>query len=81
MAYLPKSQIKPNLYTKGEEYYLNNQSYKGYYYVTSTGEAYTGKHPGDLPNELLTQKIEEQPSDAVTTIPWRFKYNLLNYGY
>lgn len=69
MAYLPKSQIKSNLYTKGEEYYLNNQSYKGYYYLTSTNEVYTGKHPGDLPNELLVQKIKEQSSDETTTLP------------
>lgn len=69
MAYLPKSQIKSNLYTKGEKYYLENKSYKGYYYLTSQNQAYTGKHPGDLPNSLLTEVFKEQPSDIVTEIP------------
>lgn len=69
MAYLPKSQIKSNLYTKGEEYYLDNKSYKGYYYITSQNQAYTGKHPGDLPNNPLNTKTKEQPSDVVNTIP------------
>lgn len=68
MAYLPKSQIKPNLYTKGEEYYLNNQSYKGYYYLTSTNKAFTGKYPGDLPNTPLQPQKPEQTSDFVDSI-------------
>lgn len=69
MSYLPKSQIKPNLYTKGEEYYLNNTSYTGYYYLTSKNQAFTGRHPGDLPNTILTPKEKEQPSDLVTSKP------------
>ena len=46
--YYPKSQIKPNLYTSGNEYALEstpNNSYKGHYYKTSIGKSYTGKTP------------------------------------
>ncbi|MDB4378196.1 hypothetical protein N9Z41_00350 [bacterium] len=63
--YYPKSQVKSNLYTKGKEYqYSNSQlEYKGYYYLTSQNQVYTGKHPGDLPNTLLVPiiNIESQP--------------------
>jgi hypothetical protein len=53
--YYPKSQIKTNLYTNGNEYSLSttNESYKGYYYEISTGQQYTGKNPQDGPNILL----------------------------
>lgn len=39
--YYPKSQIKESLYTKGKEYTLVNteKEYKGYYYLTSNGDA------------------------------------------
>lgn len=55
--YYPKSQIKTNLYTNGGEYILSStqQEYKGYYYETSNGSAYTGKTPEDKPNVLLTK--------------------------
>lgn len=63
--YYPKSQIKSNLYTKGKEYqYSDSQrEYKGYYHITSQGQTYTGKHPGDLPNDSLDPiiNIESQP--------------------
>lgn len=59
--YYPKSQIKNNLYTNGDEYVLSTtqQSYKGYYYETSNGGKYTGKFPDDGSNILL---IELTPS-------------------
>jgi len=59
--YYPKSQIKTNLYTNGDEYILstNQQNYKGYYYKTSNGDKYTGKFPDDGSNILL---IELTPS-------------------
>lgn len=68
--YYPKSQIKPNLYTKGKEYqYSNNkQEYKGYYYVTSQGQYYTGKHPGDLPNTQITL-INPTPTPILDNTP------------
>jgi hypothetical protein len=52
--YYPKSQIKTNLFTNGDEYYIstNGESYKGYYYKTSNGQVFTGKTPDDRPNIL-----------------------------
>lgn len=53
--YYPKSQIKEKLYTNGGELQLENsqQEYKGYYFLTSKQEAYTGKNPQDKPNNRL----------------------------
>ena len=47
MPYFPKSQIKANLYTSGEEFYIVNTSifYKGYYYKLGNGKYYSGKSP------------------------------------
>lgn len=69
--YYPKSQIKSNLYTKGKEYqYSNSQlEYKGYYYLTSQNQAYTGKHPGDLPNNLLTPIINVKTQSPLSVAP------------
>ena len=55
MAYIPKSQIKTNLFTEGGEYLLsnNNSSYKGYYYKLANGKKYTGSSPNNGPNKLL----------------------------
>ena len=53
--YYPKSQIKTNLYTNGDEYILSTtqEPYKGFYYEISNGNKYTGKNPQDTPNILL----------------------------
>lgn len=50
--YYPKSQIKTNLYTNGNEFYLSTtgESYIGYYFKTSSGETFTGRTPDDRPN-------------------------------
>jgi hypothetical protein len=55
--YYPKSQIKTNLYTNGNEFSLSTtkEGYTGYYYETSTGQQYTGKNPQDGPNISLQQ--------------------------
>ena len=55
MAYYPKSQVKTNLFTNGDEYILstNKDRYKGYYYLTATGKAYSGKSPGNGYNVKL----------------------------
>jgi hypothetical protein len=56
MLYYPKSQIKPNLYTNGNEYVFSTtkEEYKGYYYEVSNGQKYTGKNPQDGSNILLS---------------------------
>jgi hypothetical protein len=54
--YYPKSQIKTNLYTNGEEFVFlsSNQPYAGYYYKISTGKYFSGRTPDDKPNfELI----------------------------
>jgi hypothetical protein len=74
MAYYPKSQIKTNLYTNGNEfvYKANQESYKGYYFTTSKGKFFTGKSPTDgTPLELLTFSDTEvdKYNVAIPTIP------------
>ena len=58
MKYYPKSQIKTNLYTGGNEFVLfsTKEDYKGYYWGTSTGEFFTGKTPSDTPTLKLIAK-------------------------
>ena len=48
-SYFPKSQIKPNLITDGNEYMIlsTGTPYSGFYYKISTGQKYTGKTPQD----------------------------------
>ena len=55
MTYYPKSQIKTNLYTNGEELILSNtnEDYIGYYYEISNGDKFTGKYPNDGRNIAL----------------------------
>jgi len=61
--YYPKSQIKTNLHTQGKEFIIasTGQDYKGYYYMTSKGQAYSGKTPSDSPTQLL-QTTTQNPS-------------------
>jgi hypothetical protein len=65
MSYYPKSQIKIDLYTNGEEFLLSptNIPYKGYYYETSNNTKYSGKHPGDGFNHILIPISEFKPGD------------------
>lgn len=53
--YYPKSQIKPNLYTNGDEYALatDKQPYTGPYYSLSNGQLFSGKFPGQGKNIAL----------------------------
>ena len=57
MAYIPKSQIKENQFTSGEEWYYakNNKSYTGYYYELASGKVFTGRNQNDPPNEEITK--------------------------
>jgi hypothetical protein len=64
--YYPKSQVKTNLYTNGEEYsFLNsNSSYIGYYYKTSDGRYFSGRTPNESPSFEL---IKISPVNSTTT--------------
>jgi len=54
--YYPKSQIKTNLYTNGDEYQTpDGIPYKGFYWRTSSGKFYTGKNPNDSPIKTLSE--------------------------
>jgi hypothetical protein len=77
MAYYPKSQIKTNLYTNGNEYIVSTtgEFYQGYYYEISTGQKYTGATPNKPPNILLTlpqqiqgSEVNPETSKFITTI-------------
>jgi hypothetical protein len=58
MPYYPKSQIKTNLYTNGEELFtINGQSYIGYYHQLSNGKTFSGKTPQDIPNFELFSDV------------------------
>ena len=61
--YYPKSQIKTNLYTNGDDYILSTtkENYKGYFYELSNGGRYTGKSPSNPPNILLTTTLPTDP--------------------
>ncbi len=73
MKYYPKSQLKTDLYTKGNEFVTSqtNLPYKGYYWGVSTGEFFSGKNPEDRPSYRLspissvnqdTLRVEQSPA-------------------
>ena len=66
MTYYPKSQIKTNLYTNGNEYIfpITEEEYIGYYYEVSTGDTFTGKNPNDGPNERII--LDDHPIRGLT---------------
>jgi len=59
--YIPKSQIKDNLFTPGGEWFYvsNNSPYTGFYYQLANGKAYTGKDQNTPPNEEIYQNISK----------------------
>ena len=61
--YIPKSQIKSNLFTGGKEFIRidNNLPYNGHYYKTSKGKFYTGKTPEEGLNVELIPSSPSQP--------------------
>ena len=58
IKYYPLSRVRTNLYTEGG-WYLNGNAYRGPYYLTYDGKAYTGSNPATGPNELLTNVPKE----------------------
>ena len=63
--YYPKSQIKTNIYTNGEELQLpNGKVYTGFYWQNSQGEFYSGKNPDVKPSNRLTP-ISAPPTDGL----------------
>ena len=75
--YYPKSQIKTNLYTNGDQYILSTtkESYIGPYYEISNGKKYTGAFPNSSPNVLLIEPVNAlDPVKSTPTDP--IIYNL-----
>lgn len=80
--YFPKSQVKTNLYTNGEEYsFLNsNSSYIGYYYKTSDGRYFSGRTPNESPTFELF-KFSPEDSSLTPSIGTSNNYYELEEGY
>jgi hypothetical protein len=71
MTYYPKSQIKINQFTKGNQFQLvsTQEEYVGYFWSTSRGEYFSGRNPQDLIS---------QPLQLIPVIP-DAKSSLLTY--
>ena len=66
IKYFPKNRITTNLYTKGNEFSINGESYIGAYYRTYNGKVFSGKDPiNGSSQELLT--IVSPPDDSSPT--------------
>jgi hypothetical protein len=66
--YYPKSQIKTNLYTNGDEFVVQstNLPYTGFYWKNSSGQFYSGTTPDDRPSfQLLKLEPELQNTPAI----------------
>ena len=63
--YLPKSQIKQNKYTEGNQFIRSDDgsSYIGFYWQDSSGKYFTGKTPQDLPRVQLLQQDLDNDED------------------
>jgi len=82
--YIPKSQIKENLYTNGGEYVIDStkENYIGSYFITSKGLAYTGKNLNDKPNNLLSQQtLTTSYTESKTSEPIPINYYVKNDSY
>lgn len=79
--YFPESQITPNQYTNGGEFKIKStgQDYKGYYFITSTGQRYTGRNQNDNPvlelTSLVSNIINTNPNLPEVTTLTDYTYN------
>ena len=74
MTYIPKNQIKSNLFTSGNELVTvpDYVVYIGYYWKKSTGQKYTGRTPSDGPNQRLIPLDIEVSQEEQEDIPLVF---------
>lgn len=70
MIYYPKSQIKTNLYTNGEEYIIEQTKlpYTGFYYKVSTGDTFIGSSPNEENDQIKIIKVSNDLSVGKTTL-------------
>lgn len=69
IRYYPLNRVKTNLRTNGSEFLLNGQPYRGYYYITYDGNAFTGKDPVQGPSLTLSKIEIPKPSTNVQNGP------------
>lgn len=82
--YFPKSQIKSNLYTNGNEliYLDSGLNYKGYYFKTSDEQFFSGKNPDSKPNiELTVIDLSLQNINSKELIPNQADWVISEGGY
>lgn len=74
MTYIPKNQIKSNLFTSGNELVTvpDYIVYVGYYWKKSTGQKYTGRTPSDGPNQRLIPITADVPDEQLEDTPLVF---------
>lgn len=82
LRYYPSFRVKNNLNTVGSEYRTSSGPYKGKYYITFDGRAFTGPNPIVGPNEELfpikNNLIKDFDSDlGLTGKPTGFQVNNL----
>jgi len=63
LRYYPSFRVKTNLTTNGNEYKNSSGPYKGKYYITYNGKAFTGSNPIIGPNEELSRIVKNETSD------------------
>ena len=68
MIYYPKTQIRTNLFTNGDEFInsVTKELYVGNYYETSLNQQFTGKNPQD-PNSVPLIPIDETALNPTQT--------------
>jgi len=71
LRYYPSFRIQTNQNTSGGDYTADGQPYKGKFYITYDGKAYSGADPLTGPNQLLTPINQYQNAPALTnkTLP------------
>ena len=84
--YYPKSQIKTNLTTNGDEYVYSNTTnvYSGSYFITGNGRIFTGKNPNNKPNDPLSPvstNLNNFISDAPEEENLPDSYNVIDDSY
>ena len=84
--YYPKSQIKTNLFTSGNEYvYLGtNNFYSGSYFITGDGKIFTGKNSNNKPNnplEAVSINLNDFPIDNPELEEFPDSYNIIDDDY
>lgn len=84
--YYPKSQIKTNLFTSGNEYvYLGtNNLYSGSYFITGDGKIFTGKNSNNKPNNPLEEvsiNLNDFPIDNPELEEFPDSYDIINDDY